>query len=115
MLGDLFLAVICVIMVKNTVTRLIFRRKSGETAPQCGAKLSKRTQRSGSLTVSEKVDSFESTFLFYFFFLKICARNKITSITRKKANRMPRVSTGFLGARVASSIRGKPKTMAGKF
>ena len=40
-----FLAVIYVIMVKNTVTRLIFRRKAGETAPQRGAWLSKRTQR----------------------------------------------------------------------
>jgi len=40
-----FLAVIYVIMVKNTITRRIFRRKSGETAPQRGAKLSKRTQR----------------------------------------------------------------------
>jgi len=54
LLGDLFLAVICVIMVKNTVTRLIFRRKSGETAPQRGTELSKRTQRSGSLTVSKQ-------------------------------------------------------------
>ena len=48
----LFLAVIYLIMVKNTMTRLIFRRKSDETAPQRGANLSKRTQRSGSLTVS---------------------------------------------------------------
>ena len=40
-----FLAVICVIMVKNTVTRWIFRRKSRETAPKRGTKLSKRTQR----------------------------------------------------------------------
>ena len=30
---DRFLAVIYVIMVKNTLTRLIFRKKSGETAP----------------------------------------------------------------------------------
>ena len=40
-----FLAVICVIMVKNTVTRWVFRRKSNETAPKRGTKLSKRTQR----------------------------------------------------------------------
>ena len=39
------MAVICVIMVKNTVTRWIFRRKSNETAPKRGTKLSKRTQR----------------------------------------------------------------------
>ena len=39
------LAVICVIMVKNTVTRWIFRRKSNETAPKRGTKLSKSTQR----------------------------------------------------------------------
>ena len=49
-----FLAVICVIMVKNTLTRPIFRKKSGETVPQDGAELSKRTQLpqcgSGSLT-----------------------------------------------------------------
>jgi len=47
------LTVIYVIMVKNTTTRRMFRRKSGETAPQRGADLSKRTQqaqRSGSLT-----------------------------------------------------------------
>ena len=37
---------------KSTVTRPIFRKKSGETAPQRGTRLSKRTQRSGSLTVS---------------------------------------------------------------
>ena len=54
LLIHLFLAVIYVIMVKNTVTRLIFRKKSGETAPQRGTELSKRTQRSGSLTVSKK-------------------------------------------------------------
>ena len=39
------MAVIYVIMVKNTITRCIFRRKSSETAPKRGAKLSKRTQR----------------------------------------------------------------------
>ena len=55
LLNHLFLVIICVIMVKNTVTRLIFRRKSGETAPQRGTKLSKRTQRSGSLTVFKTV------------------------------------------------------------
>ena len=54
MLIHLFLAVIYVIMVKNTITRLIFRRKSGETAPLRGTELSKRTQRSGSLTVLRK-------------------------------------------------------------
>ena len=47
---DWFLTVIYVIMVKNTPIRLIFCEKSGETAPQRGTKLSKRTQRSGSLT-----------------------------------------------------------------
>ena len=51
----------------------------------------------------------------YFFRLKICARNRITSMTHRKADRMPRVSRGALGARLASSISGKPKTMAGKF
>ena len=40
-----FLAVIYVIMVKNTVTCCVFRRKSNETAPKRGTKLSKRTQQ----------------------------------------------------------------------
>ena len=62
---DWFLTVICVIMVKNTPTRLIFRKKSGEIAPQRGAKLSKRTQRSGSLTVSSKKTAFAVFFAFY--------------------------------------------------
>jgi hypothetical protein len=35
--------------------------------------------------------------------------------TRKKATRIRKVRIGFLGARVARIISGKPKTMAGKF
>ena len=54
-------------------------------------------------------------FIIYFLFLKIKLRNRITFITRKNPSRMIQVSTGCLGARVASSIRGKPNTMAGKF
>ena len=54
LLMDWFLTVIYVIMVKNTPIRLIFRKKSGETAPQRGAKLSKRTQRSGSFDSCRK-------------------------------------------------------------
>ena len=51
----------------------------------------------------------------YCFRLKMLLWNKITFMAAKKRARMMRVSTGFLGARVASSIMGKPKTMAGKF
>ena len=61
-----FLAVICVIMVKNTVTHRIFRRKSGETGPQTGTKLSKRTQRSGSLTVSKSPEACFRGFFYAF-------------------------------------------------
>ena len=49
----------------------------------------------------------------YFFFLKILLRKRITFITRKNATRIASVSPGCLGAMVASSISGKPKTMAG--
>lgn len=53
--------------------------------------------------------------LFLLFFLKICFLNSITFITAKNTTSMPNVSTGFTGASVARSMRGKPKTIAGKF
>ena len=55
------------------------------------------------------------TVSFAFLRLKILLRKRMTFITKKKASRMPKVRYGFCGASVASSISGKPKTMAGKF
>ena len=46
-------------------------------------------------------------------FLKRKLRKRITFITRKKATKTQKVRIGFVMARVASSISGKPKTMAG--
>ena len=66
---DWFLAVIYVIMVKNTPPRLIFRKKSDETGPQAGANLSKRTQRSGSLTAIERLKASLFCFPIYDFFV----------------------------------------------
>ena len=68
-----FLTVIYVIMAKNTIPADFFRRKSGETAPKRGAKLSKRTQRSGSLTVSK---SPEASFRGFFYTLRRPPRSR---------------------------------------
>ena len=54
-------------------------------------------------------------YLFLLFLLKIRLRNSITFIAAKKTISISSVSTGFTGANVASSIIGKPNTMAGKF
>ena len=54
-------------------------------------------------------------FFCFFFLRKRKERNKIRFITAKKAIKMTKVSIGCLGASVASSIMGKPKTMAGRF
>ena len=51
----------------------------------------------------------------YFFFLKMQLRNSRMLITTRKAATMMRVRPGRVGAMVASSRMGKPKTMAGKF
>ena len=45
-----FLSVTCVIMGKNTAARRRFRKSGGETGPQAGNSLWKRTRRSGPLT-----------------------------------------------------------------
>ena len=57
------MAVICVIMVKNTVTRWIFRRKSNETAPKRGTKLSKRTQRHAVARFFDSLSTRKGAFL----------------------------------------------------
>lgn len=54
-------------------------------------------------------------FLLYLQREKSLLRNRIRFITPKNTVRMTSVRTGFTGASVARSIRGKPKTMAGKF
>ena len=53
--------------------------------------------------------------LCYFFLPKSLLRNSTTFSTAKATVTIPSVSTGALGAKVASSIMGKPSTMAGKF
>ena len=50
-----------------------------------------------------------------FFRRKRKLRNRMTFITTKNTARIISVRTGLTGASVASSISGKPKTMAGKF
>ena len=55
------------------------------------------------------------TFVLFFFLLKINERKSNMFITAKNATRITSVSTGFTGASVASSIIGKPNTIAGKF
>ena len=55
------------------------------------------------------------TFAFFFLNLKIKLLKRIMFITMKNRTRIAMVSTGFCGARVARSIIGKPKTIAGKF
>ena len=52
---------------------------------------------------------------FKFKFRKMKRRKRITFITMKNTARIRSVSTGSFGARAASSIMGKPKTMAGRF
>ena len=54
-------------------------------------------------------------FAYFFFRRKIKFLKRIRFITRKKATSTAKVSSGLTGARVARNIRGKPKTMAGKF
>ena len=54
-------------------------------------------------------------FAYFAFFAKILLLKRIRFITAKKSTMITKVSMGFTGARVASSIMGKPKTMAGKF
>ena len=54
-------------------------------------------------------------FAYFFFRRKIKFLKRIRFITRKNPISTSRVTTGFTGARVASSMMGKPKTMAGKF
>lgn len=53
--------------------------------------------------------------LYFFRFANILLRNRMMFMTMKKAIRIISVRYGLTGARVASSIIGKPKTMAGKF
>jgi hypothetical protein len=50
----------------------------------------------------------------YFFFLKIKERKRIIFSARKNTAKMIKVKTGFLGASVARSIMGNPKTIAGR-
>jgi hypothetical protein len=47
-----FLTVFCVKMVKNTLTRRLFRKKSGETGPQAGADMVKKPSAAGFSPVS---------------------------------------------------------------
>ena len=94
-----FLAVIYVIMVKNTVTRWVFRRKSNETAPKRGTKLSKRTQqaqRSGSLTVSTPV-----------FRLMLYGSERRIRAVQRLVN--PRPSDAYVSVRVRIPLVRRPK------
>ena len=50
-----------------------------------------------------------------YFFRNSLLRNRMTFITTRKRHSRIIVSTGFTGASVASSMIGKPNTMAGKF
>ncbi len=55
-------------------------------------------------------------FLGYFFrLLKIKLLNRMIFITMKNTVTAMSVKTGFVGARVARNIKGKPNTIAGKF
>jgi hypothetical protein len=53
--------------------------------------------------------------VFFFLLLKIKLLKSIMFITTKNATRIPSINTGFVGARSAIIIRGKPNTIAGKF
>ena len=59
--------------------------------------------------------SSDGSLSFTAFFLNMKLRNRRIFIARKKTTRMIKVSIGLVGAILARSIIGKPKTMAGKF
>jgi len=81
-----------------------------------GRKSEKSVKRTVCTVWQQRPFCMYAGYLFFFLrFPKMLSRNRSTFITAKNPTRIPKVTPGRTGARLASSISGNPNTMAGKF